>query len=68
MNHFHGLTDTHHQKLVDDIENIFGDKLVPVLEDAGRLTLARMWKDNQQVILFYHHVKSGISTPNVRPY
>lgn len=64
MNHFHGLTDTHHQKLVDDIENIFGDKLVPVLEDAGRLTLARMWKDNQQVILFYHHVKSGISTPN----
>lgn len=64
MNHFHGLEDHHHQKLVIEIQNIFGDKMVPVQCDARQLTLTQMWKDHQQVIVFYHHVKSGVSTPN----
>jgi len=54
MNHFHGLEDHHHKKLVDDIMDIFGDKLVPTLEDASQLTLAQMWKERQQTIVFYH--------------
>lgn len=64
MNHFHGLEDHHHQRLVSDLQNIFGDKMVPALDDARQLTLAQMWKNHQQVIVFYHHVKSGVSTPN----
>jgi len=64
MNHFHGLEDDHHQSLIKDIHEIFGGKLVPVRNDARNLTLAEMWKERQQVIVFYHHVKRGVSSPN----
>merc|ERR1719370_1176509 len=64
MNHFHGLEKPHHQRLVEDILEIFGAKLVPRRNDARELTLAQMWKEGQQVVVFYHHVEAGVSTPN----
>ena len=63
FNHFHGLTNDKHGRLLDMITSIFGSKLCPV--DNG-VTLESMWQNKYQVLAFYHD-KSAASHRHIWP-
>ncbi|KAJ3603469.1 hypothetical protein NHX12_028215 [Muraenolepis orangiensis] len=54
FNHFYGVQNLHHEKLVTMLRDIFGDKLCPVVF-AQEVSLQYLWEKEYQVLVFYHH-------------
>uniref|UniRef100_A0A3B4ZIC7 Phosphatidylinositol specific phospholipase C X domain containing 3 n=1 Tax=Stegastes partitus TaxID=144197 RepID=A0A3B4ZIC7_9TELE len=54
FNHFYGVQNLHHEKLVAMLKEVFGDKLCPVVF-AQEVTLQYLWEKEYQVLVFYHH-------------
>uniref|UniRef100_A0A8C6TSZ2 Phosphatidylinositol-specific phospholipase C, X domain containing 3 n=1 Tax=Neogobius melanostomus TaxID=47308 RepID=A0A8C6TSZ2_9GOBI len=54
FNHFYGVQNHHHEKLVAMLKEIFGDKLCPVVF-AQEVSLQYLWEKEYQVLVFYHH-------------
>uniref|UniRef100_A0A3P9PRB9 Phosphatidylinositol-specific phospholipase C, X domain containing 3 n=1 Tax=Poecilia reticulata TaxID=8081 RepID=A0A3P9PRB9_POERE len=54
FNHFYGVQNLHHEKLVAMLKEIFGEKLCPVVF-AQEVTLKYLWEKEYQVLVFYHH-------------
>ena len=52
FNHFYGLTDETHTRMLDMIIDIFGSKLCPV-GNISSITLNVMWQKGYQVLAFY---------------
>ncbi|KAG7271226.1 hypothetical protein CRUP_038673 [Coryphaenoides rupestris] len=50
FNHFYGVQNLHHEKLVSMLKDIFGDKLCPVV-----FAQEYLWEKEFQVLVFYHH-------------
>uniref|UniRef100_A0A3Q2PTM6 Phosphatidylinositol-specific phospholipase C, X domain containing 3 n=1 Tax=Fundulus heteroclitus TaxID=8078 RepID=A0A3Q2PTM6_FUNHE len=54
FNHFYGVQNLHHEKLVAMLKEVFGEKLCPVVF-AQEVTLKYLWEKEYQVLVFYHH-------------
>ncbi|XP_071399162.1 PI-PLC X domain-containing protein 3, partial [Centroberyx affinis] len=54
FNHFYGVQNMHHEKLVAMLKEVFGDKLCPVVF-AQEVTLQYLWEKEYQVLVFYHN-------------
>ncbi|XP_026178078.1 PI-PLC X domain-containing protein 3 isoform X1 [Mastacembelus armatus] len=54
FNHFYGVQNLHHEKLVAMLKEVFGEKLCPVVF-AQEVTLQYLWEKEYQVLVFYHH-------------
>ncbi|KAG7237580.1 hypothetical protein INR49_032197 [Caranx melampygus] len=54
FNHFYGVQNLHHEKLVGMLKEVFGEKLCPVVF-AQEVTLQYLWEKEYQVLVFYHH-------------
>lgn len=52
MNHFYDMNSADHDRLVSEIYNTFGSRLVTV-RSWYELTLANIWKEGKQVVLIY---------------
>jgi len=58
INHFYEMNKARHRKLLGEIKQVFGERLVPE-QSYSQLTLENLWKNNQQVIILYHHGASS---------
>ena len=54
FNHFYGMSDDNHEELIDCINAYVGHKMCPT-QSTSDLTLETMWKNNWQVLTFYHY-------------
>uniref|UniRef100_A0A672QFG8 Phosphatidylinositol-specific phospholipase C, X domain containing 3 n=1 Tax=Sinocyclocheilus grahami TaxID=75366 RepID=A0A672QFG8_SINGR len=54
FNHFYGVQNLHHEKLVQMLRTIFGDRLCPVVF-AQEVSLKYLWEKEYQVLVFYHN-------------
>ncbi|KAG9337165.1 hypothetical protein JZ751_029645 [Albula glossodonta] len=54
FNHFYGVQNLHHEKLVRMLREVFGDRLCPALF-AQEVTLKYLWEKEYQVLVFYHN-------------
>ncbi|CAB1322287.1 unnamed protein product, partial [Coregonus sp. 'balchen'] len=53
FNHFYGVQNLHHEKLVSMLRDVFGEKLCPVVF-AQEVSLQYLWENEYQVLVFYH--------------
>uniref|UniRef100_A0A4W5Q6N0 Phosphatidylinositol-specific phospholipase C, X domain containing 3 n=1 Tax=Hucho hucho TaxID=62062 RepID=A0A4W5Q6N0_9TELE len=53
FNHFYGVQNLHHEKLVSMLRDVFGEKLAPVVF-AQEVSLQYLWEKEYQVLVFYH--------------
>lgn len=54
FNHFYGLSNADHQKLIGLLQQAFKGKLLP--RSAGlEVTYADLWQTDYRIIVFYHH-------------
>ncbi|TUK93185.1 PI-PLC X domain-containing protein 3 [Bagarius yarrelli] len=54
FNHFYGVQNLHHEKLVQMLRTVFGDRLCPVVF-AEEVSLKYLWEKEYQVLVFYHN-------------
>ncbi|KAK6494756.1 PI-PLC X domain-containing protein 3 [Huso huso] len=54
FNHFYGMQNSHHEKLVHMLQDIFGNKLCPAIF-AQEVSLKYLWEKEYQVLVFYHN-------------
>ncbi|KAJ8285373.1 hypothetical protein GJAV_G00026080 [Gymnothorax javanicus] len=54
FNHFYGVQNQHHEKLVHMLREVFGERLCPALF-AQEVTLKYLWEKEYQVLVFYHN-------------
>lgn len=54
FNHFYGVQNLHHEKLVQMLGAVFGDRLCPVVF-AEEVSLKYLWEKEYQVLVFYHN-------------
>nr|XP_006007176.1 PREDICTED: PI-PLC X domain-containing protein 3 [Latimeria chalumnae] len=53
FNHFYGMQNSHHEKLVKMLHEIFGNKMCPAIF-AQEVSLKYLWEKECQVLVFYH--------------
>ncbi|EFO14182.2 phosphatidylinositol-specific phospholipase C [Loa loa] len=56
INHFYEFREQHHDKLLDMINNLFGDRLITrpaTIRTAMNYTLNKIWSSTGRVIIFY---------------
>ncbi|NXM39478.1 PLCX3 protein, partial [Gymnorhina tibicen] len=53
FNHFYGMQKCHHEKLVQMLKDIYGNKMCPAIF-AHEVTLQYLWEKEHQVLVFYH--------------
>ncbi|VDK68979.1 unnamed protein product [Litomosoides sigmodontis] len=56
INHFYEFREEHHEKLLDMINNLFGDRLIhrpATVRTAMSYTLNKIWNSTGRVIIFY---------------
>uniref|UniRef100_A0A8C1YMU7 Phosphatidylinositol-specific phospholipase C, X domain containing 3 n=1 Tax=Cyprinus carpio TaxID=7962 RepID=A0A8C1YMU7_CYPCA len=65
FNHGYGVQTLHHQKLVQMLHTIFGDRLCPVVF-AQEVSLKYLWEKEYQVLVFYHN-PMALEVPSLWP-
>ncbi|XP_053057075.1 PI-PLC X domain-containing protein 3 isoform X5 [Acinonyx jubatus] len=53
FNHFYGMQKYHHEKLVQMLKDIYGNKMCPAIF-AQEVSLKYLWEKDYQVLVFYH--------------
>nr|XP_025872508.1 PI-PLC X domain-containing protein 3 [Vulpes vulpes] len=53
FNHFYGMQKYHHEKLVQMLKDIYGNKMCPAIF-AQEVSLTYLWEKDYQVLVFYH--------------
>lgn len=65
FNHFYNMTSANHQKLLEGIKEIFGDKILDNrgISSLSTLTLDRIWAASKQVMVIYHEEEAVPECP-----
>ncbi|NXJ37463.1 PLCX3 protein, partial [Ciconia maguari] len=53
FNHFYGMQKYHHEKLVQMLKDMYGNKMCPAIF-AHEVSLQYLWEKEHQVLVFYH--------------
>ena len=67
--HFYSLSDEDHKKLIQQINGLFGNRLVPYSSQLvmDKFTLRYLWQKRLQVFVYYRNESARMQSPNLWP-